>query len=449
MKEGEKFQPDFESGEKPPSQEFWRPLEEKNYPDYIKERFQALNEIHGLDLPAIQEILEKPEFNEKRTDIIFYLGYRLGQEAKNPSFSEEQKSEFLLFFQGLAEGEVTDQAGLDVCDAAISAVGNLGEPALPFLQKLAEGGERMGARTRAVLALGNVGEPALPILQKLSEDSEDKNWPVRVEVVKSLGMLGESALPLLKELAKDKNKWVKDAAVQGQSRIKLFSKVDRRQLLHDLVASQEPSLLNPLAKEALYDPDNEKEGSLLKLNDIITGLKEKYPELAGLVILGSLSKGYWTSNSDLDWGLVFESEQKTKKERTREIRGDFSRLAEENAFNLCTHGDHSLDTFNIDLADDASLEIVFNGLFFGDRKRLFKVQEKILENIDKERWHEIQGIWKDQLFNYRKAVERFGFKPNEAELIKRLRNFLWSLPDFKTMKDEVRRRNSEAGLALE
>jgi len=287
-------------------------------------------------------------------------------------------------------------------------------------------------RRDVAAALHQLGETesALEILQGMAND---KDRYVRQDVAVALHQLGEteSALEILQRMANDKDFWVRQdvAAALGKIRYQSLSAEGRKRITDSLILRQEPVLANP-AIEAVY-PQETAESPLLKLSDLVSSLQAKYPPLVGLLVLGSLSKGYWIPSSDLDWGLIFTN-MKTKDKNA--LTEDFTREAQERGFKLCV--DYSLDASSPANCSPESLEIAFNGLFFGDRERLKELQSKIIEAVNEDKWNQIRQYWSEQLENYSKMIDRFGLSQEKADKIKMLRNFLWQLPSYQEAKKE-------------
>lgn len=411
--------------------EYWHPLEEKEFPEYITKRFRDLNLMHNLDFTSIERLLQDPNYS--REDIALYLNCCI-EETDQAKLSTEQKTKALAILQSF----LTEDADQYMRESVVNALGNLGEPAIETLNKVLSREPDLSVCEATVYALGNIGEPALSDLRILAGD-KDTDELIREAAIWALGNLGEPALETLQTLTKTEELNIREASLSAISKIEekfKTPKLNHHERIYNLVASQEPALLNPIVKEHIYNPENLEQNPLFQLNDIVQTLREKYPtELVGLVILGSLSKGYWTPESDIDWGLIFNNNQTIISTETIEkAKIDFQNLAEKNSFRLCK--DHSLDASSINQEDYSSFELVFNGLFFGDREQLLKIQKNILNNIDENDWRMIQDIWIENLENYEKMSERFDLTPLEARLVKGLRNFLWHLPDFETMKKE-------------
>ncbi|PIS09061.1 hypothetical protein COT75_03580, partial [Candidatus Beckwithbacteria bacterium CG10_big_fil_rev_8_21_14_0_10_34_10] len=247
----------------------------------------------------------------------------------------------------------------------------------------------------------------------------------------ALGSLGPIALDDLRLLVKDEDLDVQREAATALGKIQV-GKLDqqkKQEVIRNFIYSQEPLLANPLAKD-LIDKDK-PDFPLYPLFDVVNKLRNDYPSLIGLVVLGSLSKGYWIPGRDIDWGLVFKEGSSEKK--TDLITNNFKKAVDSLGFRLCQN--NSLPTSdNYMEVDPSKLEIVFNGLFFGNRKELGKVQKKILEKINQSKWREIQQVWEDSLNNYSKMAGRFGLGQEEIDLVINSRILLWSLPDLETMR---------------
>ena len=271
------------------------------------------------------------------------------------------------------------------------------------------------------------------MINRFAKLANNQNKNVRRDVAAALHQLGEteSALEILQGMANDKDSWVRRdvATALGKIRYQSLSAEGRKRITDSLILRQEPVLANP-AIEAVY-PQETAESPLLKLSDLVSSLQAKYPPLVGLSVLGSLSKGYWIPSSDLDWGLIFTN-MKTKDKNA--LTEDFTREAQERGFKLCV--DYSLDASSPANCSPESLEIAFNGLFFGDRERLKELQSKIIEAVNEDKWNQIRQYWSEQLENYSKMIDRFGLSQEKADKIKMLRNFLWQLPSYQEAKKE-------------
>jgi len=170
----------------------------------------------------------------------------------------------------------------------------------------------------------------------------------------------------------------------------------------------------------------------------VSRIKAQYPELVGLIVLGSTSKGYWTPTSDLDWGLIFEQDKDNPdhKQNIEEIKNIFRKLASDKGFSICIDASfvasHAQDYLK--QKDFNALSTIFNGLFFGDRQKLKKIQADIISNLDSKQWNEVRKIWLSHLNSYIKAGGRFGFSKEQIQELQLKRGFLWCPPDFNTIQ---------------
>ena len=369
--------------------------EEKDWPSYIESRVAALNAAASFDLEKLNQLLiDDPDLN--RPELLQFLSRQFETARRENKSLPELSPEMINRFAKLANNQ-----NKNVRQDVATAFHQLGET-----------------------------ESALEILQRMAND---KDFWVRRGVAAALHQLGEteSAFEILQGMANDEDSWVRQdvAAALGKIRYQSLSAEGRKRITDSLILRQEPVLANP-AIEAVY-PQETAESPLLKLSDLVSSLQAKYPPLVGLLVLGSLSKGYWIPSSDLDWGLIFTN-MKTKDKNA--LTEDFTREAQERGFKLCV--DHSLDASSPANCSPESLEIAFNGLFFGDRERLKELQSKIIEAVNEDKWNQIRQYWSEQLENYSKMIDRFGLSQEKADKIKMLRNFLWQLPSYQEAKKE-------------
>lgn len=342
-----------------------------------------------------------------------------------------------------------DENGL-VRSAVALALGSLGEFALESLKELAED-KTVYVRTNAIFALGNLGPIALETLKEVVRkelEAEKDSW-VLMEAAESLGKMGEEALGFLEELLRYENERVRNAVFSSIGKIKAKQ---RKDFLKSLVIREEPFLANPHL-ESIYNPEKEEESPILKLYDIVEELmlevsnfQKENPslkiELIGLSILGSFSKGYWIpGSSDIDWGLIWnaDSENAVVKMAIKQFTQKFKEKVEILGFKLCV--DHSVNIAFPQTQEVKRLEILFNGLFLGNRNGLNKARAKIIESLTPEKWEEIRKCWSEHLENYTKMITRFQLAPQDVERVKCLREFLWGLPDYETAKEIFLKNN--------
>lgn len=272
-----------------------------------------------------------------------------------------------------------------------------------------------------------VGPSAFEILSSL-KDCRSKD--IKIKLGGALAKIGkiDEGLEILEEIKNDSDKDVVREIEAAIFQINLLKELndDRRkkQLIRSLILRQEPFFANPIIMS--LERKQEEKNPLLKLSDIVVALRNKFPELIGLSVLGSLSKGYWLSTSDLDWGLIVNGEI------SEELVTQFESECRGAGFELCY--DNSLNAADISSQPLERLEIVFSGIFIGDRARLREIQKRIIKSISPEKWDLIRDIYNLNQIDSDKMKERFGLSWEEVEFIITARNFLWGLPDYETAK---------------
>lgn len=228
-------------------------------------------------------------------------------------------------------------------------------------------------------------------LSILEEMGKDKDWVVQEAVAQALPQLGEKALPILKEMGKDENWVVREVAEIGIMKIKRGYKW--------FLATQKPLFAT------LFIPELARR--VLKLQEISQELKKEFKDkFIGITIFGSTAKGYFKPESDLDWGMIAQ---------TRECASKFIEMAKD----LKLGSEHHAD-LNERYQIEKNEHLLFQGLFFGDNKKLLEIQRNFLRNIDEKKWDEIRKIiMKNEinLFSLFKTTERFSFKKDEIEKI--------------------------------
>lgn len=327
---------------------------------------------------------------------------------------------------------------------AINALASLGESALSSIEVLAKDCKEDIVRGEAVRALGKVGLASLETLKVLAKDPD---WIIRSSVAEALFLINQPVKPVLEILnglqrdsyqgVREKAQMTLGAFSEQQTVAKFFlSELEKNHFVRSLIVRQEPVLANPFFKD-IYNPQEEEKSPILKLSDIISDLRQKYPFLIGLSVLGSFFKGYWIKSSDVDWGLIYDSTVPLEQGKVpQQMVDEFREKAKKAGFRLCV--DHSLDLSEIKKQDPLNLEIAFNGLFLGDRVKLRGAQRKIMENVTFEIWKKIQRVWVATLDNYSKMFLRFQLSREQVLFIADARNFLWSLPNYEIARQEWR-----------
>lgn len=270
-----------------------------------------------------------------------------------------------------------------------------------------------------------IGISALKILSLIKNNKSEN---VRIKIARALAKMGRVGIEMLEEMKNDQSrevvKEVEAAIFQNEILERLKDQREKDSLIRSLILRQEPILANSFIMMFFNEDDK---NLILKLNDIIADLRNKYPNLIGLSVLGSLSKGYWTNTSDIDWGLIVDGDI------SEELIKSFKEKCEEVGFRLCDF-DNNLNVANLEGQYLGNLQIAFNGLFIGDRKRLKEIQRKIINYVSQEGWDFIRDVYNENQANIHKMMERFNFSQEEYDFVVSARKFLCSLPDHKIAK---------------
>lgn len=216
------------------------PEERKNWPPYIKRRFETLDAAYHLDLPHLLALFSE-DSSLLQPVIVRYLDERYGQLPQEIKQKNNHLTQGMFhLFSSLATDESQNS---EIHEAAINAVSRFGKISLPILKGLTINRASDGCRY-AVQALGNLKEEALPILtaiinskffislrmaaaESLSKIGE-KAWPVfrtllssreesevREIAIGCSSRFGEKALPLIAKLAKTDGNEVRQVAIRS------------------------------------------------------------------------------------------------------------------------------------------------------------------------------------------------------------------------------------------
>ncbi|VVB51098.1 HEAT repeats [uncultured archaeon] len=171
-------------------------LEAKARPAFMQDRIRLVRMLLGEEQFNSDFIIQQLG----NRDLVNRMGalYAVGGEKNIP---DENKQRLADKIETLAK-----DSDRDIRRAAATALGNLGEKALPILQTLLK--DTQYVRQDAITALGAVGEKALPTLILLALAP---NWLFREPAIKALGKVGNEALPTLSTLAEDPEGYVRVA----------------------------------------------------------------------------------------------------------------------------------------------------------------------------------------------------------------------------------------------
>jgi len=189
----------------------WQPEEDKDWPEYIQRRFEALNAAYAFDTPKLKGLFKK-DSTLIDINLLFDVAkrYRQQREATNG----EDQPVFARYLADIITKEIK-RTGTGKQIEAAEALGNLGETqvALETLKTFAHD-ENWITQIKAAEALGNLGETQLA-LETLKTCVQDGAWTAQKRAAEVLGNLGEPALETLKTLAQDENRDVREKAAQA------------------------------------------------------------------------------------------------------------------------------------------------------------------------------------------------------------------------------------------
>jgi predicted nucleotidyltransferase len=166
---------------------------------------------------------------------------------------------------------------------------------------------------------------------------------------------------------------------------------------------------------------NQKTKKLTEISRILS--KEFKSEFLGIVIYGSLYKGYSNSKSDIDYYLLSKDPKIAKR---------FKDLAKESKLQLCNAG----LVFDPSVVPVTGLGILFKCLFFGDKKGLLDIQRNVFSRLDESTWDNIRKSELEDEFSFEKAFVRGNLGSRERRRIL-ARVAMNALPDYETMKKQL------------
>lgn len=464
------------------SETYWIPLERKSYPPYILEKIQIINQLYNLDFSAIKNL----DLSDSSCQYVaFYIGHRL-QALKPEAIPEAKKTDAVNVLSWLAtnsHGDTTISAIQSIAEVGESALpevlkyaknpvpeiretcakafGKIGPASIPILDEmLNDSNIQVRSATADALAqvdnssilsllndsriskyefiesIGNLGMPALSILTKLADSNPDEH--TLVSIIIGLGKIGQEAIPTLNrffeqspyaDVKKTATYWLEQLDDQKNSR----ETIDPEQFIYGSIMIDQPALINPAAKDLIaIEPD----GNLYKLIDITARFTQKYPQLAGISVIGSTAKGYWRKGSDTDYCVIYnttENAKLTAMER-KEIETEIRNTLEQEGLKPCPGIPKSYNPTETKAKYEFA-NCLFQGIFIGNRQQLFDCKKQLLNRISADDWKQIQQRWIDhETGSHYKRKYQFGLSESEAELITKLRCYIWSLPDLDTMK---------------
>lgn len=302
-----------------------------------------------------------------------------------------------------------------------SVAGVAGQNTLPILEEMSKD-EHPVVKMEVATCLVRFGIAALPILEAMSRDSENL---VKRTVIDEIIVLGRDGLPLLNEIIKreGEDEGIKLAAIRAKQSIEHPEAEGQKEVKKGwpyLLFTKKPLFATPYT-ELLAE-------RMLKLQDISQKLQQEFGnEFTGIVIFGSTSRGYLAEKSDLDWGIM--AKNKIVSRRFRELASDLP-LCKEHYIGVGAGGEIL-----------ENQDILYKGLFFGDRKGLVELQVSTLENMSEKQWEQVRReIWRNEVIHLQKIAERFEIDVHELEKIKQAAALLRVPPPYEEAKKILARK---------
>ncbi|MCX8190146.1 MAG: hypothetical protein N3F05_02880 [Candidatus Diapherotrites archaeon] len=289
---------------------------------------------------------------------------------------------------------------------AVAAISRIfpGREGISKLVELAKAGNSYDITRAVAQELGKRGEAAIPALMEIMRNSElDRKEPSARALLK----IGPKGVKALEKLLLDEDWVTKEYAAEALARYYLekkdfralammvekgdyhlrrhaeeaISMINARELL---LLTRRPFAAMPHLKEILAD--------IKPLREAATQLKREYEDkFIGIVILGSLAKGYARAGSDIDYALI--ASDSSAEKRLKEI-------AKEMRLRLCEHG-HFINPFS---EQNKTLAPLFCGLFIGDRRALIETQRNVFIRFlnSPEKW----GSVREEILNHELKIEK-------------------------------------------
>ncbi len=241
---------------------------------------------------------------------------------------------------------------------------------------------------------------------------------------------GKDGYTILEKLSEDSTEWVRSVARTRLNKLRLTERPTSESnktetWIPEIAGSSKAVFATPEARRAM-----ETLKILRDITETLIKYRKSY-QLTGLVIFGSLSKGYLSKESDIDYGVITRGKDPTKEVDDHLI---------ERGLKPCTGNKYVFDS-NLDKTQPPGLlSMAFYGLFIGDEKKLAETQVAILESIRPATWDEIRlRIFREET-NVEKAGERYGLTKKEIEKTQLAALITRVPPDYKTSLELARKR---------
>jgi|GEM_PF-4143078 len=323
---------------------------------------------------------------------------------------------------------------------------NFKEEFLPLLEKLAENKFWKISRLYTAKLISHFlsEERGISLAKKLSKDKEGL---VRVETIKSLSNCQnpEKVFPLIEELIKKERIYrslsLKDAAEiffftlklgeKGKGLLEEIKKKEENQEIQKAIElafkiNKQRKYYLGLPKSLYATPFTEEmKMAVSSLWKVREKLERKFKDdFLGFIIGGSLEKGYFGPKSDIDYVII------GKEKKIKEIENEFRNFLRGLNLKPCV-------SLWISLLENGKLktgvleDFLFSGLFFGDKKELFKIQKKFLEGITERKWDEIREKIMREKISLFTTKWRFFMDKEELSKISQAISLLKTPPPYK------------------
>jgi len=338
---------------------------------------------------------------------------------------------------------------------SLTELKNLTEHPNPIVRKAAENALQEQTKQRNLTELKNLTEHPDAYIREiaakelsqiyakqknltgLTQLAENPDWVVRKAAAKALEQIGEKGLPTLRELIKDPSAFVCETAANSIAQI--YRKQRNLTELKNLTEHPNP-IVRKAAENALEQIKTRMAmlgtrrpfaatAHLLEilertetLKAVSSQLKREFgEEFTGIVVFGSLAKGYARPESDIDYGVIASTPKPVKR---------FRELAREKGLPLC-------DEHYVNSGEKSSktTAMLFNGLFFGDRKALKKSQRAAFIRIESpQEWNRVRRqIFKNET-HLETAFKRLGITSKREQQRLKAAAALRVPPPYNEMK---------------